>query len=140
MTAGKFNSTFVVAGSTLEDFYTQGLEGDVIARSGNTLTLRGSTLQLNDGVSQYNNADAVVIVGPSTIVTAEDNTTLTGLNYNSIVRRAAHHRPRHLRAAGVRRRHPGCHRQFQHQHGLGAPGSRPSCGGRWFPRPRRVWC
>ena len=84
VTAGKFNSTFVVAGSTLEDFYTQGLEGDVIARKGNTLTLRGSTLQLNDGVSQYNNADAVVILGPSTIVTAEDNTTLTGLNYNSV--------------------------------------------------------
>ncbi len=84
VTAGKFNSTYVVAGSTLEDFYTQGLEGDVIARNGNTLTLRGSTLQLNDGVSQYNNADAVVIVGPSTIVTAEDNTTLTGLNYNSM--------------------------------------------------------
>jgi hypothetical protein len=84
VTAGKFNSTFVVAGSTLEDFYTQGLEGDVIARNGNTLTLRGSTLQLNDGVSQYNDADAVVILGPSTIVTAEDNTTLTGLNYNSV--------------------------------------------------------
>jgi hypothetical protein len=84
VTAGKFNASFVVAGSTLEDFYTQGLEGDVIARSGNTLTLRGSTLQLNDGESQYNDADAVVIVGPSTIVTAEDNTTLTGLNYKSI--------------------------------------------------------
>jgi hypothetical protein len=84
VTAGKFNSTFVVAGSTLEDFYTQGLEGDVIARNGNTLTLRGSTLQLNDGVSQYNDADAVVILGPSTIVTAEDNTTLKGLNYNSV--------------------------------------------------------
>jgi hypothetical protein len=84
VTAGEFKSTFVVAGSTLEDFYTQGLEGDVIARSGDTLTLRGSTLQLNDGVSQYNNADAVVIVGPSTIVTAEDNTTLTGLNYKSV--------------------------------------------------------
>jgi hypothetical protein len=84
VTAGKFISTFVVAGSTLEDFYTQGLEGDVIARNGNTLTLRGSTLQLNDGVSQYNDADAVVILGPSTIVTAEDNTTLTGLNYNSV--------------------------------------------------------
>ena len=84
VTAGKFNSTFVVAGSTLEDFYTQGLEGDVIARSGDTLTVRGSTLQLNDGESQYNNANAVVILGPSTIVTVEDNSTLTGLNYNSV--------------------------------------------------------
>lgn len=83
-TAAIFNATYVVAGSTLEDFYTQGLEGDVIARSGNTLTVRGSTLQLNSGVSSYNDADAVVLVGPATIVTAEDNTTLTGLTYNSI--------------------------------------------------------
>jgi hypothetical protein len=83
-TAAKFNANFVVAGSTLEDFYTQGLEGDVIARSGNTLTVRGSTLQLNSGVSQYNNTDAVVLLGPSTIVTAEDQPTLTGLNYNSV--------------------------------------------------------
>jgi hypothetical protein len=82
-TAGVFNSTYVVAGSTLEDFYTQGLEGDVIARSGNTLTLRGSTLQLNDGTSQYNDSDAVVLVGPATIVTM-DGTTLKGLNYNSV--------------------------------------------------------
>jgi hypothetical protein len=83
VTAGKFNSTFVIAGSTLEDYYTQGLEGDVIARSGNTLTLRGSTLQFNNGTSQYNNANAVVLLGPGTVVTA-DNTTLTGLDYHSI--------------------------------------------------------
>jgi sulfur transfer complex TusBCD TusB component (DsrH family) len=84
VTGGKFNATFVVAGSTLEDFYTQGLEGDVIARNGNTVTLRSSTLQFNDGTSQYNDADAVLLLGPATIVTAEDNTTLTGLNYNSV--------------------------------------------------------
>jgi hypothetical protein len=85
VSAGKFNPTYVIGGSTLEDFYTQGLEGDVIARSGNTLTLRGATLQLNDGESSYiNTPDAVVLLGPSTIVTAEDNTTLTGLNYNSV--------------------------------------------------------
>jgi sulfur transfer complex TusBCD TusB component (DsrH family) len=89
VTAGKFNATYVVAGSTLEDFYTQGLEGDVIKRSGNTLTLRGATLQLNDGTSSYLDAaatpnDALLLVGPSTIVTAEDSTTMTNLNYNSI--------------------------------------------------------
>jgi hypothetical protein len=83
VTAAKFNSNYVVAGSTLEDFYTQGLEGDVIARSGNTLTLLGATLQLNDGESSYNKY-AVVLLGPATIVTAEDNTTLTGLDYKSI--------------------------------------------------------
>ncbi|MGC1520452.1 MAG: hypothetical protein WA803_02835 [Steroidobacteraceae bacterium] len=85
VTAGKFNSTYIVAGSTLEDFYTQGLEGDVIARSGNTLTLRGATLFLNDGQTSYiNTPDSVVLLGPSTIVTADDNPALTGLNYNSV--------------------------------------------------------
>ena len=85
VTAGKFNSHYVVAGSTLEDFYTQGLEGDVIKRSGNTLTLRGATLQLNDGTSSYiNTPDAVVLVGPNTTVTAEDSTTMTDLDYNDI--------------------------------------------------------
>jgi len=85
VTAGKFNSTFVIAGSTLEDFYTQGLEGDVIARSGNTLTLLGATLQLNSGSSSYiNTPNAVVLLGPSTIVTADGNTTLKGLDYNSV--------------------------------------------------------
>ena len=84
VTAAKFNANYVVAGSTLEDFYTQGLEGDVVARSGNTVTLRGSTLQLNDGESQYNDEDTLVLLGPATIVTAEDNTTLTGLDYKSV--------------------------------------------------------
>jgi hypothetical protein len=85
VTAGKFNTTYVIAGSTLEDFYTQGLEGDVIARNGNTLTLRGATLQLNDGASQYiDTPDSVVLLGPSTIVTAENSTTLTDLNYQSV--------------------------------------------------------
>jgi hypothetical protein len=88
VTAGKFNSTYVIAGSTLEDFYTWGLEGDVIARSGNTLTVRGATLQFNNGVLPYityiDTPDAVVLLGPSTIVTADDNATLTGLDYNSV--------------------------------------------------------
>jgi hypothetical protein len=85
VTAGKFNTTYVVAGSTLEDFYTQGIEGDVIKRTGNTLTLRGATVQFNTGVSSYiNTPDAIVLVGPGTIVTAEDSTTLTDLDYNSV--------------------------------------------------------
>jgi hypothetical protein len=85
VTAGKFNAYYVIGGSTLEDFYTQGMEGDVIARSGNTLTLRGARAQFNDGTSTYiNSPDAQVLLGPSTIVTAEESTTMTGLNYNSI--------------------------------------------------------
>jgi hypothetical protein len=46
--AGTFYPVYVVAGSTLEDNYTEGLSGDVIARNGNTLTLRGSTLFINE--------------------------------------------------------------------------------------------
>ena len=52
--AGIFNAVYVIAGGTLEDFYTDGIEGDVIARSGNTLTLRGATLFANAAqVVQY---------------------------------------------------------------------------------------
>jgi hypothetical protein len=96
-TAGKFHAKYVIAGSTLEDVYTSGLEGDVIARTGNTLTVRNSTLQLytagTTGTSFYcvpggsssicNTTDVSVTLGPSTIVTADD-TTLTNLNYNSV--------------------------------------------------------
>jgi hypothetical protein len=86
-TAGKFHAKYVIAGSTLEDAYTSGLEGDVISRTGNSLKVRGSTLQLytggTTGTSTYNTADATVTLGPATIVTADD-TTLTGLNYNSV--------------------------------------------------------
>jgi hypothetical protein len=86
-TAGKFHAKYVIAGSTLEDVYTSGLEGDVVARTGNTIKVRGSTLQLytggTTGTSIYNTADATVKIGPPTIVTADD-TTLTNLNYNSV--------------------------------------------------------
>ena len=94
-TAGKFHAKYVISGSTLEDVYTSGLEGDVIARTGNTLTVRNSTLQVYSGgtigTSFYcvpsgaicNVADATVTLGASTRVTADD-TTLTNLNYNSV--------------------------------------------------------
>jgi hypothetical protein len=83
-TAGIFHPVYVVAGGTLEDVYTQGLEGDVIARSGNTLTLQGSTLFVNSGITTYCPANTQVILGSSTVVTADDNNALTNLNYNSI--------------------------------------------------------
>ena len=82
--AGTFYPVYVIAGSTLEDNYTQGLSGDVIARNGNTLTLRGSTFFYNEAqVFTYEILDASVLVGPGTLVSADD-TTLGGLNYNSI--------------------------------------------------------
>ncbi|HWS66282.1 MAG TPA: hypothetical protein VN325_26265 [Steroidobacteraceae bacterium] len=92
-TAGKFHAKYVIAGSTLEDPYTSGLEGDVISRTGNILKVRDSTLQVytggTTGTSFYgcsgcvNSADATVTLGPATRVTADD-TTLANLDYNSV--------------------------------------------------------
>jgi hypothetical protein len=83
--AGIFHSVYVVAGSTLEDFFTDGMEGDVIARSGNTLTIRGGTLDANAAeVVQYEDLDSQVLLGPATQVTADGVSTLGPLNYNSI--------------------------------------------------------
>jgi hypothetical protein len=92
-TAGTFYPVYVIAGSTLEDQFTEGLSGFVTARSGNTVTLSGSTLFLNTaeisyfcatGVSTCNTAETQLLLGPGTIVTADDNATLTGLNSDSV--------------------------------------------------------
>jgi hypothetical protein len=85
VTAGTFNPVYVIAGSTLEDYYTSGIEGDVIARSGNTLTLRGATLTVNAAqLVQFLGADAQLILGPATLVTADGVATLGPLDYNSV--------------------------------------------------------
>ena len=84
-TAAIFCVNYMIGGSTLEDFYTEGIEGDVIARSGNTLTVRGPTLVENAAeVTQFYSADAKVILGPGTLVTQDDVASDAGLNYNSI--------------------------------------------------------
>jgi hypothetical protein len=83
--AGVFHSVYVIAGSTLEDFYTEGIEGDVIARSGNTLTVRGGLVTANAAqVIQYEDLDSFVLLGPNTLVTADGVSTLGALNYNSV--------------------------------------------------------
>ncbi len=83
--AGRFNLAYVVAGSTLEDIYTDGITGEVIARDGNTLTLQGSTLILNtEDTFSYEIADTQVLLGPGTIVTADDNSALTRLSSDAV--------------------------------------------------------
>ena len=84
-TAGKFNLVYVVGASTLEDQYTEGLSGDVIRRVGDTVTLLGSTLFLNTANTYtYEVAPTQLLVGSGTIVTADNNSTLTGLNSGSV--------------------------------------------------------
>ena len=83
--AGIFHSKYVVAGGTLEDFFTYGVEGDVTARNGNTLTLHGATLFANAAqLVQFEPLDSTVLLGPATQVTADGVSTLGPLNYNSI--------------------------------------------------------
>jgi hypothetical protein len=75
----------VIAGGTLEDFFTDGLEGDVIARSGNTLTLRGATLFANASqLVQFETQDSVLLLGPSTTVTEDGVANPGPLDYNSV--------------------------------------------------------
>lgn len=83
--AGRFNLAYVVAGSTLEDIYTEGISGEVIARDGNTLTLQGSTLFLNtEDTFAYQVANTQVLLGPETVVTADDNSALTKLTPGAV--------------------------------------------------------
>jgi hypothetical protein len=84
-TAAVFCVNYMIGGSTLEDFYTFGLEGDVIARNGNTLTVRGPTLFLTpDQYVTFLTTDYQVLLGAGTLVTQDAAASDTGLNYNSI--------------------------------------------------------
>ncbi len=93
--AGKFNTVYVVGGASVQSTLTENISGDVIAISTNastgvrTLTLRGATvygpqIALQEGYFGYQASDAQLLVGPATVVTVDDNATLTGLGYNSI--------------------------------------------------------
>ena len=85
VSSGIFHAVYVVAGGTLEDFFTDGMEGDVIARSGNVLTVRGATLFANLAqVIQYEDLDSQVLLGPATQVTADGVASLGPLDFNSI--------------------------------------------------------
>ena len=82
--AGTFYPVYAIVGSTVEDIYTEGLSGYVIARNGNTLTLRSSILFLNDEeIFSYNAADAQLLVGPGTTVTV-DGVVTSGLTADSV--------------------------------------------------------
>ncbi len=90
-TAGKFTASYSVVGGSLETNYTENIEGDVIARSGNTLTLTnatlaGATVSLPEGYFEFLNGTttANVLIGPTTIVTAEGNAARPHLDYTAI--------------------------------------------------------
>ncbi len=103
--AGKFNSVYTIAGSSMQSLLTENISGDVIgitsdATTGlSTLTLRGPTvygplLELAEGFFGYQDTDAQLRVGPGTLVTIDDSTA-TGLSYKSIAVGA------HIEAVGI---------------------------------------
>jgi hypothetical protein len=84
-TAAIFCVNYMIGGSTLEDFYTYGIEGDVIARNGDTLTVRGPTVFFTSAeVVSTLTADYHVILGSGTLVTQDGAASDAKLNYNSV--------------------------------------------------------
>ncbi|MDH4230020.1 MAG: hypothetical protein OEW11_09830 [Nitrospirota bacterium] len=65
----------VLAGSSVPWADRDALGGTVVARSGDTLTLRGAAITLRDGTATYAET-AVVTLGPDTRVTREDALTI----------------------------------------------------------------
>jgi hypothetical protein len=86
-TGGTFFPVYVLGGSTVEDIFTEGLSGYVVARNGNTVTLRNWTLFINDDelfinqvdpalIPPTTTADAKLLVGPNTTVTVDNSPTI----------------------------------------------------------------
>ena len=66
-----FTATRVLAGSSAESSNADRVRGDVIARSGDTLTVRGATLDRRDGSFEFMRGDVTVSVATTTKVTTE---------------------------------------------------------------------
>ena len=66
-----FTATRVLAGSSAESSNTDRVQGDVIARSGDVLTVRGATLDRRDGSFEFMRGDVTVKLGATTKVTTE---------------------------------------------------------------------
>jgi hypothetical protein len=103
-TGGTFFPVYVLGGSTAEDIFTEGLSGYVVARDGNTVTLRNWTLFINDDELFVNQADPAVIP-PTTTADAKlllgPNTTVTVDNSTSILNSAAVSVGQYIMARGL---------------------------------------
>jgi hypothetical protein len=69
-----FTANRVLAGSSVESSKTDRVRGNVIARSGDTLTVRGATLDRRDGGFEYLRGNVTVKVADTTRVTEEGQT------------------------------------------------------------------
>jgi hypothetical protein len=94
-TGGTFFPVYVLGGSTAEDIFTEGLSGYVVARDGNTVTVRNWTLFINDDelfinqadpalITPTTTADAKLLLGPNTTVTVDNSTSILKSNAVSV--------------------------------------------------------
>ena len=70
-TTPTFTATSILAGTSLENPSQDKISGTVIARSQNTLTVRGATWTKSDGDFDFERADVTVTVGANTSVSEE---------------------------------------------------------------------
>ncbi len=82
--AGRFELQQAYIGASNESGAADRLEGTVISRSGDALTVRGATLNLRSGSFAFYVADAAVTLGPNTVVSVDGSADNTGIDRNSI--------------------------------------------------------
>ncbi len=82
-----FTATRVLAGSSADSNTMDRVRGDVIARSADTLTVRGATLDLRDGGFEFMRGDVTVNVTAATQVTEEGATGSFGMGDISVGQR-----------------------------------------------------
>lgn len=82
-----FTATRVLAGSSADSNTMDRVRGDVIARSGDTLTVRGATLDFRDGSFEFMRGDVTVTVAAATRVTEEGATGSFGIDDISVGQR-----------------------------------------------------
>ena len=82
--AGIFTLTQAYVGTAVESAGADRIEGTVIARSGDILTLRGATLSLRVGGFTYYPADATVKLAAATVVSVDGKPTATGIDKQDV--------------------------------------------------------
>ncbi len=82
--AGTFTLTQAYIGTAVESGTADRIEGTVVARTGDTLTLRGATLSLRVGGFTYYPADATVKLAAATVVSIDGKPTATGVDKQDV--------------------------------------------------------
>ena len=82
--AGTFTLTQSYVGTSVESVLADRLEGTVVARNGNTLTVRGPTLSLRGGGFTYYPTDATVTLANATSVSIDGQPTASGVTQAAV--------------------------------------------------------